>query len=138
MCTFAKYAETIWKCLKAAETVWKLLNVFESSLKSYNRKQPTEIQIKTFKMLEYSDLWVAAHFEYKEKWSTIATDIDWVKELKELVNNLQDNDFVWSLKLKSSIKIMTAMVIIANNTVSPNVRAIANFLGIEIFDIIVN
>ncbi len=64
-----------------------------------DRKQPTEIQIKTFKMLEYSDLWVAAHFEYKEKWSTIATDIDWVKELKELVNNLQDNDFVWSLKL---------------------------------------
>ncbi len=64
-----------------------------------DRRQPTEIQIKTFKMLEYSDLWVAAHFEYKEKWSTIATDIDWVKELKDLVNNIQDSDFVWSLKL---------------------------------------
>lgn len=64
-----------------------------------DRKQPTEIQIKTFKMLEYSDLWVAAHFEYKEKWSTIATDTDWVKELKELVNNIQDIDFVWSLKV---------------------------------------
>jgi GTP pyrophosphokinase len=63
------------------------------------RKQPTEIQIKTYKMKEYSDLWVAAHFEYKEKWSKIATDINWVNELKELVNNVWDNDFVWSLKL---------------------------------------
>jgi len=64
-----------------------------------DRRQPTEIQIKTYKMREYSDLWVAAHFEYKEKWSNIATDIDWVKELKELVNNVQDSDFVWSLKV---------------------------------------
>lgn len=64
-----------------------------------DRKQPTEIQIKTFEMLEYSDIWVAAHFEYKEKWSEIATDIDWVKDLKELVDSIQDNDFVGSLKL---------------------------------------
>ncbi len=63
------------------------------------RKQPTEIQIKTYEMKRYSDLWVAAHFEYKEKWSNIATDINWVNELKELVNNVWDNDFVWSLKL---------------------------------------
>ena len=63
------------------------------------RKQPTEIQIKTYEMKRYSDLWVAAHFEYKEKGSTIATDINWVNELKELVNNVWDNDFVWSLKL---------------------------------------
>ncbi len=32
-----------------------------------DRRQPTEIQIKTYKMKEFSDLWVAAHFEYKEK-----------------------------------------------------------------------
>lgn len=64
-----------------------------------DRKQPTEIQIKTFEMLEYSNIWVAAHFEYKEKWSEIATDIDWVKELKELVDSIHDNDFVGSLKL---------------------------------------
>lgn len=63
------------------------------------RHQPTEIQIKTFEMKEYSDIWVAAHFEYKEKWSTLATEIDWVNELKELVNNIGDSDFVWSLKL---------------------------------------
>lgn len=64
-----------------------------------NRKQPTEIQIKTYKMKEYSDIWVAAHFEYKEKWSVLATEIDWVSELKELVSNIWDNDFVWSLKV---------------------------------------
>jgi len=67
-------------------------------LKEY-RKQPTEIQIKTYKMREFSDLWVAAHFEYKEKWSTSSTDIDWVKELKELTQNIGDNDFVGSLKV---------------------------------------
>jgi GTP diphosphokinase / guanosine-3',5'-bis(diphosphate) 3'-diphosphatase len=64
-----------------------------------HRKQPTEIQIKTYKMKEYSDLWVAAHFEYKESWSKIASEIDWVNELKELVNNVWDSDFVWSLKV---------------------------------------
>ena len=33
-------------------------------------------------MKEFSDLGVAAHFEYKEKGSVIETDINWVKELK--------------------------------------------------------
>lgn len=64
-----------------------------------NRKTATEIQIKTFKMLEYSDIWVAAHFEYKEKWSQISKDIEWVKDLKEMVESVQDNDFVGSLKV---------------------------------------
>ena len=67
-------------------------------LKEY-RKQPTEIQIKTYKMREFSDLGVAAHFEYKEKWSVHSTDIDWVKELKELTQNIGDSDFVGSLKV---------------------------------------
>lgn len=74
------------------------------------RKQPTEIQIKTYEMKEYSDLWVAAHFEYKEKWSKIATDINWVKELKELIDSVWDSDFVWSLKVdvfKSRIFVFT-------------------------------
>lgn len=64
-----------------------------------SRKQPTEIQIKTYKMKEYSDIWVAAHFEYKERWSIMSTEVDWVKELKELTSNIWDNDFVWSLKV---------------------------------------
>ncbi len=64
-----------------------------------HRKQPTEIQIKTYKMKEYSDIWVAAHFEYKEKWSSIVKDIDWIKELKDLTQNIVDSDFIWSLKI---------------------------------------
>ncbi len=67
-------------------------------LKKY-RKQPTEIQIKTYAMREFSDIWVAAHFEYKEKWSKKAKDIDWVKELKDLTENLENNDFMNSLKI---------------------------------------
>jgi len=67
-------------------------------LKDY-RKQPTEIQIKTYEMKEFSDIWVAAHFEYKERWSKVAKDIDWVKELKEMTSDLENNDFVNSLKI---------------------------------------
>jgi len=67
-------------------------------LKKY-RKQPTEIQIKTYAMKEFSDIWVAAHFEYKEKWSVKAKDIDWVKELKDLTEDLENNDFMDSLKI---------------------------------------
>jgi guanosine-3',5'-bis(diphosphate) 3'-pyrophosphohydrolase len=62
-------------------------------------KQPAEIQIKTYEMKEYSDIWVAAHFEYKENWSKKANDIDWVKELKELTENLENSDFMDSLKI---------------------------------------
>lgn len=63
------------------------------------RKQPTEIQIKTFKMKEEANIWVAAHFEYKERGSKVAEDIYWVKELKELTENLENNDFIDSLKI---------------------------------------
>ena len=64
-----------------------------------NQKQPAEIQIKTFDMMEYAEIWVAAHFEYKEKWSKISKDINWVKDLKEITKNLGNNDFVSSLKI---------------------------------------
>lgn len=63
------------------------------------REQPTEIQIKTFEMKEFSERWVAAHFEYKEKWSNVAKDIYWVNELKELTQNIGDSELVWSLKI---------------------------------------
>ena len=63
------------------------------------RKQPTEIQVKTFEMKEFSDIWIAAHFEYKEKGSVIAQDIDWVKELKEITESLENNEFERSLKV---------------------------------------
>jgi len=64
-----------------------------------HRKQPTEIQIKTLEMKEQSEIWIAAHFEYKEKWSKIAKDIDWVKELKDLTEKLWNNEFIESLKI---------------------------------------
>lgn len=69
-------------------------------LKEY-RRQPTEIQIKTFEMKKYSDIWVAAHFEYKDKWSIITNeDINWVKDLKDLTESLwNNNDFMSSLKI---------------------------------------
>ncbi len=64
-----------------------------------HRKQPTEIQIKTYEMKHYSDIWVAAHFEYKERGSVISQDVNWVRELKEIAQNLEDNDMMWSLKI---------------------------------------
>jgi len=64
-----------------------------------HRQQPTEIQIKTFDMEVKSSIWVAAHFEYKEKWSRIATDINWVRELKELTEKLWNNELMDSLKI---------------------------------------
>lgn len=64
-----------------------------------DRQQPTEIQIKTFDMELKSSIWVAAHFEYKEKGSRIAQDIDWVKQLKDITENLGNNEFMDSLKI---------------------------------------
>lgn len=64
-----------------------------------HRQQPTEIQIKTFDMELRSSIWVAAHFEYKEKGSRMAQDIDWVKQLKDLTENLWNNEFMDSLKI---------------------------------------
>lgn len=64
-----------------------------------DRQQPTEIQIKTFDMELRSSIWVAAHFEYKEKGSRVAQDIDWVKQLKDLTENLGNNEFMDSLKI---------------------------------------
>lgn len=78
---------------------YKSLHTSVMGLFKADRKQATEIQIKTFKMLEYSDIWVAAHFEYKEKWSLMSKDIEWVKDLKEMVDSVQDNEFVWSLRV---------------------------------------
>jgi len=42
---------------------------------------------------------VAAHFEYKEKGSKIAREVDWVKDLKEMVDSIGNNDLLSSLKI---------------------------------------
>ena len=62
-------------------------------------KQPTEIQIRTQEMHKRADIGVAAHFEYKEKGSRIATEIWWVKDLKDMVDNIGNNDLMSSLKI---------------------------------------
>jgi len=61
--------------------------------------QPTEIQIRTPDMHKRAEIGVAAHFEYKEKGSKIATEIDWVWELKDLVDSIGNNELVPSLAI---------------------------------------
>ncbi|MDQ7023217.1 MAG: RelA/SpoT family protein [Candidatus Gracilibacteria bacterium] len=78
---------------------YKALHTTVVGLLNKNKKQPAEIQIKTSEMVEYAEIGVAAHFEYKEKGSHIAEDINWVKELKEVTENLGNNDFISSLKI---------------------------------------
>lgn len=78
---------------------YKSLHTTVIWLLKHHRQQPTEIQIKTFDMDLRSSIWVAAHFEYKEKGSKVAQDIDWVKELKELTQNMGNNEFMDSLKI---------------------------------------
>lgn len=63
------------------------------------RQQATEIQIRTRAMHLQAEIWIAAHFEYKENWSIIATDIDWVKQLKDAVENLWNSDFMDSMNI---------------------------------------
>ncbi len=78
---------------------YKSLHTTVMWLLKKNQKQPAEIQIKTFEMMEYAEIWVAAHFEYKEKGSQIAEDINWVSDLKDLTENLENTDFMTSLKI---------------------------------------
>lgn len=67
-------------------------------LKSFTT-QPTEIQIRTEDMHKRAEIWVAAHFEYKEKGSKIAKEIDWVSDLKDMVSGVGNNDLIQSLKI---------------------------------------
>lgn len=67
-------------------------------LKSFT-KQPTEIQIRTEDMHTRAEIWVAAHFEYKERGSKIATEVTWVNDLKEMVDSVWNNDLISSLKI---------------------------------------
>lgn len=67
-------------------------------LRSFS-SQATEIQIRTEEMHRRAEIGVAAHFEYKEKGSKIAKEIDWVSDLKEMVDSVGNNDLMSSLKI---------------------------------------
>lgn len=67
-------------------------------LKSFTQ-QPTELQIRTEDMHKRAEIGVAAHFEYKEKWSTMSAEVSWVKDLKEMVDSIGNNDLIDSLKI---------------------------------------
>ncbi len=63
------------------------------------RQLPTEIQIRTQDMHRQAEMGVAAHFEYKETGSNqIAQDVYWVKELKALIDKIEDGDFMGEMK----------------------------------------
>ena len=52
------------------------------------RSQPTEIQIRTPEMHIQWEIWVAAHFDYSEKWKSVrSADSYWVKTIKDIVEN---------------------------------------------------
>jgi len=57
-------------------------------------KTPVEIQIRTKKMDELAEYWVAAHFIYKEIWKSekVSTkQLEWVNKLKEMVDSYKEN-----------------------------------------------
>lgn len=63
------------------------------------RRLPTEIQIRTMAMHRQAEMGVAAHFDYKENGSsTISRDVYWVRELKGLIDKIEDGDFMGEMK----------------------------------------
>ena len=64
------------------------------------RTQPTEIQIRTLDMHRQAEIGVAAHFAYSETGqSKRAKDTYWAAELKEILDNSEDSDFMSQMKI---------------------------------------
>ncbi len=49
-------------------------------------------------MHRQAEMGVAAHFDYKEQGSTMSKDVFWVRELKSLMEKLEDGDFMGEMK----------------------------------------
>ena len=59
-------------------------------------KEPVEIQIRTSKMNDFAEYWVAAHFIYKESGNSLPVNskqVEWINKLKDMVQEYQE---VWS------------------------------------------
>lgn len=64
------------------------------------RSQPTEIQIRTLAMHRQAEIGVAAHFAYSETGqSKTAQDAYWAAELKDILDNSEDSDFMSHMKI---------------------------------------
>lgn len=64
------------------------------------RSQPTEIQIRTLAMHRQAEIGVAAHFAYSETGqSKTAKDAYWAAELKDILSNSEDSDFMTQMKI---------------------------------------
>jgi GTP diphosphokinase / guanosine-3',5'-bis(diphosphate) 3'-diphosphatase len=65
------------------------------------RSQPTEIQIRTASMHRQAEVWVAAHFEYSEKWKSIESrDSYWVKTIKWILESVEEgSEFMDEMKV---------------------------------------
>jgi len=64
------------------------------------RTQPTEIQIRTLAMHRQAEIGVAAHFSYSETGqSKTAQDAYWAAELKDILKNSEDSDFMTEMKI---------------------------------------
>ncbi len=65
------------------------------------RSQPTEIQIRTEEMHIQAEIWVAAHFEYAEKWTSVKSkDSYWVATIKKIVeNSLEGGEFMSEMNM---------------------------------------
>ncbi len=79
-------------------TVVGIFREFEKG--EIDRRQPTEIQIRTVDMHERAEIGIAAHFTYSEEGaSSVSTEVQWVRELKNMLDETKDSEFFTHMKI---------------------------------------